>query len=517
MADRAPDARSGGRRLTGRTPPVKDFRVSPKLLATLIAAALVLSALPSLSGCSTGESALRVAIDVIRGDRYALSEEGERELARFDAAYDRYVIDPDQDRQFRHFSDAFKRVRVRYVRPVTDAALIDAALAGVETLKAEPASVEPAVLVEAALDSMLASLDPHSSYLNPEELAETNVATKGEFGGLGIEVTMEDGLIKVISPIEDTPASRAGIEPGDWITHTDGEPIKGLTLMQAVKRMRGKPGTSIRLTVRRADKSPFDVSIRRAVIKVRSVRWRIEDDIAYIRVVSFTERMEPGIEKAFDEVDRKLGSRLKGVVLDLRNNPGGLLEQSLILADAFLDDGEIVSVRGRRARAIRTFSAHAGDMAERVPVVVLINGGSASASEIVAGALQDQGRAVVMGRRSYGKGSVQTITPLPVEGALRLTTQLYYTPSGRAIQAVGVVPSITLVREEDAGAGRREADLPGALPAQAEAEDGGAKVATGACPAVGEREDRELGCAIAYLKSGSTDRFLASVGQRPSM
>ena len=494
--------------------------ISPRLLALLIGAALGASMLPSLSGCVAGDRALTMALEVLSGEDLALNEQAKTEFARFTTVYDRYAKPSDSDRQARHFRDAFKRMRVKYVRPVDDAKLIDAAIKGVEGLDAKPGSIAPPELVEAALDSMMGSLDPHSSYLNPKELEESNQASRGEFGGLGIEVTMENGLVKVISPIEGTPAFRAGIEPGDVITHTDGASIEGATLMQAVRRMRGEPGTRIILTIRRHGVEPFDVAITRAIIQVRSVRWRSEGDFGYVRVVSFTERVEDGIETAMEAIRDKLGRRMKGLVLDLRSNPGGLLDQSVALADAFLDSGVIVSVRGRNKQGDRIYEAEEGDLAQGLPMVVLINGGSASASEIVASALRDNGRATVLGVRSYGKGSVQTISPLPIEGALRLTTQLYYAPSGRTIQATGVVPNIILVPKEPLKR-QREADLPGALPAEP-ANTGAmrATVSEADCPVikVGKREDRPLGCALAFLKAGSADKFLASVtATRPNM
>ncbi len=503
--------------------PVKDWKISPRLFVLLIAAAIGISLLPSLSGCGTQLSPIRMAIDAIRGDDLALSAEAETELGRFNAIYRQYVkaesLTNGGSRQLRHFADTFKRVRVRYVRRVADGALIDAALEGVRELEAEPGAVEPAVLVEAALDSMVGSLDPHSAYLNPEELRETSIATKGEFGGLGIEVMMEEGLIKVVSPIEGTPAARAGLKPGDLITHTDGDPIQGLKLLQAVRRMRGVPGTDIRLTIRRGDQPPFDVTITRAIIQVVSVRWRVEGDIGYVRVARFTEKVKNGVEDAMEGIRAQLGSRLKGIVLDLRYNPGGLLEQSVILADEFLDKGVIVSVKGRAGTHEESFDARAGDLARGLPMVVLINGGSASASEIVAGALKDQRRATIMGMRSFGKGSVQTITPLPVEGALKLTTQLYYSPTGRAIQAHWVEPDIAILPAE-AGETRRESDLPGALPAVS-ADDKAAKVKVleKNCPVAGEKEkeDRQLGCALAFLNAGSAAKFLASFGARENM
>ena len=303
--------------------------------------------------------------------------------------------------------------------------------------------------------------------------------------------------------------------------------------------MRGKPGSIIRLTINRGDLTPFDVEIRRAVIQVRSVRWRIEGDIGYVRVASFTEKVAPGIDSAMEEIRDQLGDKLAGIVLDLRFNPGGLLHQSLTLSDAFLEQGTIVSVRGRRADSQRVFEAESGDLVNGLPVVVLINPGSASASEIVAGALQDHHRAIIMGQQSFGKGSVQTITPLPQEGALRLTTQLYYSPSGRAIQARGITPDIEIIpapveeatkkdeqtaqTEADTAARkvprrRREADLPGALSAVGnETEKVHSSLPEESCIPVGEKKDRVLGCALALIHAGSSANFLASIRQVPAM
>jgi carboxyl-terminal processing protease len=347
----------------------------------------------------------------------------------------------DTFRQLRLFGDVFERVRTEYVEEVGDEALI-----------------------EAAINGMLSALDPHSGYLDPRRYRDMQVQTRGEFGGLGIEVTMEDGFVKVVSPIDDTPAFRAGIEAGDFITHIDGEPVLGLSLAEAVERMRGPVNTTIDLKIQRNGRDePLDVTLSRAVIKISPVRWRTEGDIAYVRVTTFNEQTEATVRRAITDLERRLEGRMTGLVLDLRNNPGGLLEQAVAVADVFLDRGEIVSTRGRRTDSIQRFNARPGDAVQRLPIVVLINGGSASASEIVAGALQDHRRAIVMGTRSFGKGSVQTIMPLSGQGAIRLTTARYYTPAGVSIQAKGIVPDIevkqarieALADEES----RREADL----------------------------------------------------------
>jgi carboxyl-terminal processing protease len=294
------------------------------------------------------------------------------------------------------------------------------------------------------------------------------VQTRGEFGGLGIEVTMENGLVKVVSPIDDTPAAKAGIKPGDYITHLNGEAVMGLTLNEAVEKMRGPENSEIKLTIRREGKEPFDVAVMRAKIKIESVRAHLEGpDVGYIRITTFNEQTDSGLTKAMTKLREQASGKLKGIVLDLRNNPGGLLDQAVAVSDAFLEKGEIVSTRGRRPDETQRFNARPGDITSGLPVVVLINGGSASASEIVAGALQDHHRAVLLGTKSFGKGSVQTIIPLPGHGAMRLTTARYYTPSGRSIQAKGIEPDIDVPQAKieviDEGQRRREADLRGAL------------------------------------------------------
>jgi carboxyl-terminal processing protease len=349
-------------------------------------------------------------------------------------------------RQLNLFGDVFERVRAEYVEAVTDEQLI-----------------------ENAINGMLSALDPHSSYLNRKSFQDMQVQTKGEFGGLGIEVSMDNGLVKVVSPIDDTPAFRAGLQPGDYVTHIDAEAVMGLTLNEAVDKMRGPVGSNIKLTVRRGlSGEPFDVTLTRAVIKVQSVRSRAENDVGYLRITSFNEQTQAGLEKAINAIEKEHGKKLKGYVLDLRNNPGGLLDQAVSVSDTFLEKGEIVSTRGRKTDEGSRFNAKPGDMIHGLPLVVLINGGSASASEIVAGALQDHKRGVILGTQSFGKGSVQTIIPLPGHGAMRLTTARYYTPSGRSIQQLGITPDIEVkpAKLEEIGqpAGRRrEADLRGSL------------------------------------------------------
>jgi carboxyl-terminal processing protease len=328
----------------------------------------------------------------------------------------------DTYRQLALFGDVFERVRSTYVTEPDDEKL-----------------------VENAINGMLASLDPHSSYLNPKDFSDMRVQTRGEFGGLGIEVTMENELVKVIAPIDGTPASEAGVLAGDLIFQIDGENIRGMTLQQAVEKMRGPVNTPIELKIQRegAD-APITITIIRDIITVRSVRFRVErDSVAYIDINSFTEQTDSGLEEAIGKIKEQVGAEnIKGYIIDLRLNPGGLLDQAVNVSDAFLDRGEIVSTRGRKSDDITRYTARAGDLADGKPVIVLINGGSASASEIVAGALQDHKRATILGTRSFGKGSVQTIIQLGGNGALRLTTALYYTPSNTSIQAKGIEPDI---------------------------------------------------------------------------
>src|SRR3974390_763631 len=326
----------------------------------------------------------------------------------------------DTYRELNLFGDVFERVRADYVEKPDDSKL-----------------------VESAINGMLAGLDPHSSYMDPKSFRDMQVQTRGEFGGLGIEVTMEDGLVKVVAPIDDTPAAKAGVMANDIITHLDDEAVQGLTLNQAVDKMRGPVNTKIRLkVVRKGADKPLDVTIVRDVIRVRSVRSEAIEDVGYVRITQFTEQTSEGLKKAISDLQTEIpADKLKGYVIDLRNNPGGLLDQAISVSDAFLEKGEIVSTRGRDPEETQRWNAHPGDLTKGKPLVVLINGGSASAAEIVAGALQDQKRATLIGTRSFGKGSVQTIIPLGAgNGALRLTTARYFTPSGRPIQAKGISP-----------------------------------------------------------------------------
>ena len=343
------------------------------------------------------------------------------------------------------FGDVFEKVREEYVEKPDDQELI-----------------------EAAINGMLTHLDPHSSYLSKRDYEEMQVQTKGEFGGLGIEVTMENGLVKVVSPIDDTPAHKAGIKAGDFISHIDNQSVIGMALSEAVEKMRGKPNSKIILTImRESEKEPFDVTIVRDVIKITSVKSDKYGDVAYLRITSFSEKTAASLEKELDKQKDAIGDKLKGVVLDLRNNPGGLLDQAIAVSDVFLDQGEIVSTRGRLPDSTKKFAAETGDSIEGLPIVVLINAGSASASEIVAGALQDHDRAIIMGTKSFGKGSVQTIIPLPGDGAMRLTTSRYYTPSGNSIQATGITPDVEVepAKIEIQSQKKRniEASLPGHL------------------------------------------------------
>ncbi|MDT8326454.1 MAG: S41 family peptidase [Roseovarius sp.] len=360
------------------------------------------------------------------------------------------------------FGDIFERIRAQYVE-----------------------DVDTKDLVEAAINGMLTSLDPHSSYLSPDASENMQVQTRGEFGGLGIEVTQEDGFVKVVSPMDGTPADQAGIESGDFITHVDGESVLGLTLNEAVELMRGPVGSEIIITVvREGTAEPFDVSIIRDTIKLTAVRARVEQSAVVLRVTTFNDQTYPNLEAGLAEKIEELGGEenVSGIILDLRNNPGGLLNQAIMVSDAFLDKGEIVSTRGRNPQDGERFNSTPGDLANGKPIVVLINGGSASASEIVAGALQDHHRAIVVGTKSFGKGSVQTVMPLRGNGAMRLTTARYYTPSGRSIQALGVSPDILVEQprrnpatEEDEATttrpNRSEADLRGRLSNDSLTED----------------------------------------------
>lgn len=343
------------------------------------------------------------------------------------------------------FGEVMERAKVSYVEDVSDKKLI-----------------------ESAINGMLSSLDPHSSFLDDQSFKYMSEQTKGKFGGLGIEVTMENGVVKVVSPIDDTPASKAGLKPGDYITNIDGEAVMGMTLNDAVDKMRGKIGSKVKLTIRRINEKPLEVTLKREEIKIQSVKNSIKaDDVVYIRISSFSEDVDTMTAKAIKDATKKLGDKLKGVVIDVRNNPGGLLDQAVNVSDLFLDKGEIVSTRSRNEEDTVKYTAKEGDIAKGLPIVVIINDGSASASEIVAGALQDHKRAIILGEKSFGKGSVQTVIPLGKYGAMRLTTARYYTPSGRSIQAKGIEPDIEVkpakVEVLDTGVGFSEAEFSNAL------------------------------------------------------
>ena len=348
-------------------------------------------------------------------------------------------------KQLNLFGDVFQRVQEQYVEEVTDKELIESAISG-----------------------MLQSLDPHSSYLSAESYKDMQVKTKGTFGGLGIEITMEDGVVKVVSPIDETPAALAGMQSGDLIIGINGESIRGLSINDAVSQLRGPIGSNVTITVVRNKQEPFELVIKRDIIKIRSVRHNIINNVGYIRLTTFSETTTEGMENSIKKIQGELGKKFQGLILDLRNNPGGLLSQSISVSDSFLDRGEIVSTKGRKNGDASRVFAKKGDVINGKPLVVLINSGSASASEIVAGALKDHSRAIIIGTRSFGKGSVQSIIPLPGNGAMRLTTARYYTPSGVSIQAKGIEPDIlveagvTNIKDKDSKI-RREENLRGAL------------------------------------------------------
>ncbi len=404
-----------------------------------------------------------------------LAQEGERSASVYE--------------QLDLFGDIFERIRAQYVEEVDEGELIEAAIGG-----------------------MLASLDPHSSYLSPDDAAQMRVQTRGEFGGLGIEVTQEEGFVKVVSPIDGTPADEAGIEAGDFITHVDSESVLGLSLDDAVELMRGPVGSEIVITVvREGESEPFDVSIIRDTIKLTAVRARTEGKSVVLRITTFNDQTTPNLEEGYRKQVEAAGGieNINGIVLDLRNNPGGLLTQAIKVSDSFLESGEIVSTRGRNPEDGERFNATPGDLADGLPIVVLINGGSASASEIVAGALQDHRRAIVVGTKSFGKGSVQTVMPLRGEGAMRLTTARYYTPSGRSIQSLGVSPDIVVeqprrrpaTEEDDEATNRRtrsEADLRGSLNNDSLSEDEIRQIEEDRAKAEAAAELREQDYQLAY-------------------
>jgi carboxyl-terminal processing protease len=403
----------------------------------------------------------------------------------------------DTYRKLNLFGDIFERVRSDYVEPPNEVKLI-----------------------ESAINGMLTSLDPHSSYMDPKSFTDMRQQTRGEFGGLGIEVTMEEGMIKVVAPIDDTPAARAGIMAGDLISHIDDDQVQGLSLNQAVDKMRGPINTPVRLKIIRAsNKKVEEIKLVRDRIQIRAVRYRKEgDDIAYLRVTTFSEQTFENLKRGIETTVSELGAdKVKGFVLDLRNNPGGLLDQAVSVSDAFLDRGEIVSTRGRDPADTQRYSAKVGDLTKGKPVIVLINGGSASASEIVAGALQDHKRATVIGTRSFGKGSVQTIIPLREQGAVRLTTARYYTPSGRSIQAKGIDPDIKIEQEipdelKGKDETKGEAGLRGHLRSQDNEEKGGSSAYIPPNP----KDDKQLNYALDLLRGVKVNQAPAAGQTKPN-
>jgi len=402
-------------------------------------------------------------------------------------------------KQLELFADVLARIRTDYVVDVNDGELI-----------------------EDAINGMLQSLDPHSSYVNPEGFRDLQIDTSGQYGGLGMEVTTEEGFVKVIAPIDNTPAKKAGVKAGDYITEIEGESIMGLALTEAVKRMRGKPGEPITITIVREDEEAKEYTLVREIIKRQTVRHEVKDGIGYIRIAQFNEKANEGLGKAIKALKKELGGSIPGIVLDLRGNPGGLLDQSVSVSSAFLDGGEVVSTRGRSANDTERYNGQSGELAKGVPLVILIDGASASASEIVAGAVQDRGRGLLVGMTSFGKGSVQSVIPLRGgrDGAIRLTTQRYYTPSGRSIQGTGIDPDIYVSAVPDDGKERnirREADLPNAIEnedSSEEEDDNNVPEVVIDYPPEGFEieDDYQLQKAIEILKSGTYPELLADAG-----
>lgn len=483
----------------------KSFLVAATLIVGLLAGQLAVA--PGLAASVEsviGKETKRTGIE--------LSSEEKRLVKRSLAVIDeRYIADVEKEKLIHEvfgalgeYAEALAKAE-REAKPEQQAKL------------AKNQKEEPFARMEFALNKALRDMDAHTAYLTPSAFNEMRVRTRGEFGGLGLEVTMRDSVVYVVAPIDDTPASRAGMKAGDKITHVDGGAVKGLTLRQAVKRMRGRVGSKVNLMVTRESRDKaFEVVIVRDLIRIRAVRYRREGDVGYIRVTAFSEKTETGIEKAIATLAKDGGPAIRGYVIDLRNNPGGLLNQAIKTADAFLDSGNIVSVRGRRRSEGAVYDAEDGDLTDGRNIVVLINAGSASASEIVASALQENHRATVIGRRSFGKGSVQTIMPMGRMGALRLTTALYYAPSGETLQARGVWPDL---RIEDAAGGevgapsaRREENLRSALnnPNDRRAEHGDTPVVTASrCKDLLEKEisDGELACALAVIRLGGIEQL----------
>ncbi len=437
-----------------------------------------------------------------------------RALFAYERRIDRRAKPTEVRRYKRLFKAVFERVRMDYVIAADPAKLVAAAIGGMDQAVAGGGDRSARAVMEAGLAAMLTSLDPHSEYLSPEDLRDIRAQSRGRFAGLGVEITLDGGLVRVISPIDGTPAHRAGIRAGDRITHLDGQPVRGLTLAQAVKRMRGRKGTAIRLTVQRPGQPPFDVTVVRDIVNVRAVRSRLEGQVGYLRVTVFNQATAPKVMQAVEGFRRQAGPRLRGLVLDLRSNPGGLLDQAVAVADTFLPGGVIVSARARRAADNQQYRSVRGDLTGGLPLVVLVNGGSASSAEIVAAALQDHRRAAILGSRSFGKGSVQTVFPVGGHGAVRLTTAIYYTPADRALQKTGIVPDVIIATEAEADR-KRESDLPGALPAAGNAHAASrVTISEDRCPAVGADADRVLGCALAYLRAPSPAAFIDAVNRR---
>ncbi len=435
-------------------------------------------------------------------------------LAPLISAYERVVPPGAQADSYRDLMRrVMQRVQRSYPIEVDLATLVAASVGAIELLGAGP--LEPAVVFKRSLNAALAALDPYSSVLDENDYARFGSSQSGSFSGLGLEIEMAEGLVRVVVPIEDTPAARAGLRSGDLIVKFDDQPVLGLTQADAVARMRGEPGTPITLLIRRAGhEAEFSVSLVRDIIRSRLLTWRIEDDVLVLRLRQFAGSLKPLIDQAVAQATATRQPR--GVILDLRGNPGGLVNQAVAVADAFLGQGEIVAMRGRWPGNSRSWSADEAQLLPAVPMVVLMDGGSASASELVAGALQDHGRATVMGQRSFGKGSVQTVLPLGAgNGALRLTTALYFTPSGRLVQRTGIGPDIELATRQTAPApriGRREQDRAQALPGAQEPLPPKARIEQERCTRPPQGEDRALGCAIAFLKAGAVDRFVATLG-----
>ncbi len=434
-------------------------------------------------------------------------------LGPLTAAYVRAVKPGEQVEAYRElFGTVLQRVQRSYAHEVEVPSLIAAALKTIEPL--EPGSGEPAAVFKTAINAALAELDPYSNYLDPRAQRDQRSSLSGGFGGLGIEVELADGLVRVVTPMADSPAARAGLRSGDLIVRFDNQPVLGMTLADAIAQMRGQAGTPITLIIRRPGRDgEFSVSLVRETIRTQALRWRMEEDVLALRLTSFSGSLSAMIEKAISEATAARTPR--AVILDLRGNPGGLLNQAVATADIFLSQGEIVSLRGRTAGNRRSWKADAAEQLAGLPMVVLINGGSASASELVAAALQENGRATVMGQRSYGKGSVQTIVSLGEEkGALRLTTALYHGPSGRTVQRTGVGPDIELVATPAAPVGRggrREADRAHALPGADEPAPPKARVEQSRCVPANSAGDEALACALAFLRAGAIEPFLAAL------